>query len=515
MNFVTNLSGLSVDDQYFMEVPVPQGSATVPTGNIGLVGSFSRGPIGQWVLCTSYPDLVKKFGEVDSAFTLTGTVAARNIFAQGNVNLYVARVQNSTTPGANATAILNDNEATPKAIYTLNAATPGTWGNSLVGKVTAGTIANTLKVSLSYGNETETFDNLVPGPGSAVVGAQTFATVFGTATSPGLSKLAYGTAPATENDTLPTASSFPITLTFAGGSNGAVPLAADYVGSSATTPKTGLGVLDSAPINYILAAEQTDPTVNAGLLANVNTITNTGGLPRKAIVQFSRATAPSGVAALLTALDSDRIIPAYLFQLIYDPISGANQIVAPGSFMAGVLAQLQPHQSPGNKQIVGTIGYDPNLNIGPSELKTLADAHCNVVGVTTPAGYIVIRCGFTGSSQAGDLQQIYVRNMKDFIDQSVFQMSGSFVDMPITPDLMRKVAQTVDNVLFPLKSPSSASNQMIADYMIQCDSNNNTAESLSANQLICDYAVKLLNINRFMVFRVQIGSGVVTSSQTN
>lgn len=513
MQFVNNLNNLTVDDQYFMEVPVTQGASNVPTGNIGLVGTFSRGPMNTPTLVNSYPSLVKQFGEVDTAFTLTGTITARQFFAQGNTNVYVVRVQSATTAAVNASVTLNDSATTPAEVIVLNAMTPGTWGNGMTATVSSGTKANTVKITLQYGVESETWDNLVVvQPTTPIAGAQTLAQVFGTsATSPGLSNLAYGTFPATADNNLPATTAN--ALAFTGGTNGTTGiLPTDYSGSNTNGVKTGLYALDSSPVNYVLCAEQTDATLNQAIYNNVVNITQNGGTPRKGIITFPRSTKPSGLSALTASFDSDRVFMCYGYQQIYDSVTQQNQFVTPLGHFAGVLAQLPPHYSPGNKRVNQTLGIDPTLNIGPSDLTTCAQARVNIVGVPTPAGPLGIRGGFTASQTQGDTQQIYVRNMKDYIDSLVYTIGGQFVDMPITADLMRKVAQTVDNILLPMKHPASASDQMIADYKIQCDTNNNTSTTLSQNILICDYAVKLLNMNRFMVFRTQIGSGVVITT---
>lgn len=508
MQFVNNLNNLVVDDQYFMEVQVPQGQGNVPVGNIGLVGTFTRGPINTPTLVTSYAELVKKFGEVDPNFQLTGTITARSIFAQGNTNVYVVRVQSSTTPAKEATVAVPDGGGTANTVITLHALTPGKWGDGLVAIVSTGTKTNTVKISLSYGSESETWDNVVSDPASTVAGAIQLTTVFGTSSAHGLSNLAYGEMPIAPDTALPATG----TYAFIGGDDGITGiLPTDYVGAETPT-KTGLSALDSAPINYVLCAEQTDSSLNTSVISNATTITQSGGIPRKAVITFPRATKPSGLSALMGTFDSDRAFVCYGYQQIFDPISNSNQFVTPLGHFAGLLAQLPPHYSTGNKAINGTLGVDPTLNLGPADFTTIAQARVNVVGVTTPAGNIGVRGGFTSSQTAGDSQQIYVRNMKDYIDNIVFTIGGQFVDLPITDDLMRKVSQTVDNILYPMKNPANAPDQQIADYKIQCDSGNNPQSSLDQNILVCDYAVKLLNMNRFMVFRTQIGSGVVITS---
>ncbi|GIM47038.1 tail protein [Collibacillus ludicampi] len=504
MQFVNNLNNLTVDDQYFMEVPVQQGPSNVPTGNIGLVGTFSRGPLNTPTLVTSYPDLVKKFGEVDQNFSLTGPITARGIFKQGNTNVYVVRISSSTNPATYAKVYLYDSNN--NLVMILQAATPGSWGDALTATVSNGTKPGTFKISLQYGSESETWDNLVIAqPATPIAGAVLVSTIFG---PNGQSQLATATFPSTPNINAPANG----TYAFTGGTDGADASPADYIGSNMNGVKTGLYALDNAPVNLVLCAEQSDPSVNQALAQNAQSITQNGGLPRDAVITFPKGTPVANLASLMSQFDTDRVFPCYLWQQIYDPVTNSNQVVSPLGFFAGLLAQLSPHLSPGNKPIFGTLGVDPNMNIGPSDLATMAQARVNAVGVPTPAGPLGVRGGFTASQTAGDPQQIYVRRMKDYIDQLVYTIGGQFVDQPITPDLMRQVYQSVDNILYPMKNPASPSDQMIADYKITCDNTNNPPSSTGQNRLICDYAVKLLNMNRFMIFRTQIGAGVVITS---
>jgi uncharacterized protein len=505
VQFVNNLNNLTVDDEYFMEVPVVQGASNAPKGNIGLVGTFSRGPLNTPTLITSYNDLVKKFGEVDVALTLTGTLDARGIFKQGNANVYVVRVDGkAAAASAPATVVLKDSQATPGTVLTLTAETNGTWGNSLIAVVATGTIAGTFKISLQYGAESETWDNLViQQPETPIVGAVLASTVF----SPnGLSQLCNATFPGTPNLNSPKAGTFPL----AGGLDGGLTAPTDYIGANTAGVKTGLFALDSAPVNIVFCAGQSDPTINQALMDNTANITMSGGLPRTAVITFPQGTQIPGLNTIVSNFDTDRATAAYPWQQIFDPITGTSPIVSPLGYMAGLIAQLLPHQSTGNKAINGILGSDPAVNIGPSELTTMAQLQINAIGVPTPAGPLGVRGGFS-LSKSGD-SQFYARRMRDYIDQLVFTIGGQFVDDPITDDLMRQVRQSVDNILQPMKDPAAVQDKMIADYRIICDSTNNPASSISQNRLLCDYAVKLLNMNRFMIFRTQIGAGVVITS---
>lgn len=505
MQFVQNLNNLILDDQYFLEVPVADGSASAPTGNIGLVGTFSRGPLNTPVLVTSYPDLLKKFGDVDAELKLTGTLTARGIFKQGNANVYIVRVSSTTSPATQASVEIKN--ATSKVVLTLKAKTPGTWGNALLANISAGSKVGTIKLVLQYGAESEVWDNLLlHTPEAPISGALLASTVLG---ENGASQLATAEILATDATDLPTSGAYVLT----GGTDGADAAVTDYIGSETGGKKTGLKALDSAPINLILAAEQGEEQINRALIENAESITQNGGLPRVAVLTFPRTTSMTALADLTKTLDSDRAIAAFPWVNIAESTTGMTQTVSPVGYFAGVLAQLQPNQSAGNKKVAGILGSDPNKIIGPSELIALAEARTNAIGVQTPAGQLGIRGSFT-LSQEEEKSQIHVRRMQDYINQLVSQVGGQFVDQPITDDLMRQVFHCVDNILQPMKSPIAPADQMIADYKVVCDASNNPATSIAQNRVVCDYAVKLLNVNRFMIFRTQIGSGVVITKQS-
>lgn len=506
MQFVSNLNNLILDDQYFLDVTVEDSNASAPTGNIGLVGTFSKGPLNTPVLVTSYPDLVNKFGDISTG--LTGALAARGIYNQGNVNVYVVRIESSTTKSK--AAFLDLKDATAATVLTLTAKTTGTWGNDIKVNVVDGTKTGTFQLVLQYGSTTETYDNLlVAQPETPIDGAVLVADVLGTN---GKSNLVTASFPTTPNTNNVATSDKPFSLA-QGVDGGDNVKPTDYIGASNAGLKTGLYALDSAPINFILAAEQGDAQINDALMTNAQSITNNGGLPRIAVITFPEDTKVDDLAGLTSKLDSDRVIAVYPWVQVSVAGSPNPQVVAPHSFLAGVLAQLSPHLSPGNKQVFGTLGLDPTQNIGPSELITMVKARVNTLGIPTPAGQIGIRGGITLSTK-DDSSQVYVRRMRDYIDQLVFSVGGRFVDQPITDDVMRHVYQSVDNILQPMKSPVIPTDQMIADYKVVCDASNNPPESIAQNRLICDYAVKLLNVNRFMIFRTQIGAGTVITKQS-
>jgi hypothetical protein len=108
----------------------------VTVGNVGIVGTASKGPIGQRVILGSYVEARQKFGEYDAwvdgaSDELTMVRALELVFGHGATTVMAMRV--ASNAAAAATYLLSS--AGGDAV-TLTAKSEGTWGNDLYVKVT-------------------------------------------------------------------------------------------------------------------------------------------------------------------------------------------------------------------------------------------------------------------------------------------------------------------------------------------------------------------------------------------
>jgi len=118
----------------------PEGLITpgrVTVGNIGIVGTASKGPIGKPVTVGSYTEARQRFGEYDAwidgtSNELTMVRALELVFGHGATTVIAMRVASSTA--AAATYLLS---SAGGPCVTLTAKSPGTWGNNLQVKVSA------------------------------------------------------------------------------------------------------------------------------------------------------------------------------------------------------------------------------------------------------------------------------------------------------------------------------------------------------------------------------------------
>lgn len=106
----------------------------VTVGNIGMVGTASRGPVGKVVLLSTYGEALEIFGAYDpwdepaGPRALTLVRALELAYANGATTVYAVRVQAEAAPARRATFAL---KAAAVTVATLEATTPSTWGNDI------------------------------------------------------------------------------------------------------------------------------------------------------------------------------------------------------------------------------------------------------------------------------------------------------------------------------------------------------------------------------------------------
>jgi hypothetical protein len=110
------------------------GVSGIATGNVGVVGTASKGPIGTPVVLSSFSDAREVFGDYDpwsggTANELTLVRALQQVFSNGGSTVYAVRVANA------AQAASRDLLGASKKVGTLKAKTPGTWGDAITAQV--------------------------------------------------------------------------------------------------------------------------------------------------------------------------------------------------------------------------------------------------------------------------------------------------------------------------------------------------------------------------------------------
>lgn len=479
-----------VDGVYQIDENPPIEVQGVATGVWGIVGTFSKGPVNTPTFITSLNDLKNTFGGADES--LTGYLGALTAFGQGATQAQVVRIVGSGATKASVTV----EDSTSGEVFVATYKTLGTGGNLASVNVAGGTKTGTFKITLTDGDLTEVFDNVVTEqPGTPIAGAVLLSSVS--------SQIVDFSQPETVNGNVPVNGNYPL----AGGNNGLAPVVADYVGTS--NPNTGLQALagTSPAVNLVFLAGQSTDT---GTISSLETFCNNNKCMASAC--DSKGTTLTQAKTDTANLDTDRVVFTWPWQQMYVQELDKVVSVPPTGYWVGEVATLYPNESPGNKNLAYTEG--PEFAVSTSDIASAMDPSARIVpiGVPIPRGGIGIRSGAT-LSQTPSINAVYRRRMDDFISASIDAALGQFVDEPITDELLLDQTHTVSGFLDPLKgSNNEAGDPMIEDYSVQCDASNNPSSVTQNDMTIIDTRVKLFNINRFLLFRTQIGAGVITTT---
>jgi len=349
----------------------------VVSGNIGIVGTAAKGPVDEVQILGSFSEAKAIFGEIDPARQLTLIQALEQIYNNGGKTVYAVRTATNATK---ATYQIKD--STDKDLVTLEAKTPGTWGNDIKIKITdADSPANSKKVELTYQNTKETYTISKSGDLEQQVNNQTKGSTLVTAT---LAKDSSSEALALPKNTGEVA--------FAAGSDGQ------------PSYKNSLAQLENELINLVLLAGQdvTNPEMVTALLGHLNT---TATIKRERIGLIGSGTSDDVNAIAGHPLDSDRLI------LVAPGLQISPQVKLSGAYtaaaVAGLLASLPVQASPTNKPL--TI---PGLarEFSTSQLEKLVSNR--VLAIEKREGFRVVKGITTATNSAW--HQITTRRIVDF-----------------------------------------------------------------------------------------------------
>ena len=321
------------------------GVSGIATGNLGVVGTASRGPVGEVVLLGSYAEAVETFGLYDEWKTgandhpLTLTRTLEQAFRGGASTVYAVRI-GAAGSLRSAEWDLEDKGATAATIlFSLRAASPGTWANDIEVKLTDGPAAtqDDRTLELQLGQQKESFSGQNAG--------ELFDAVNHATTGSALVR-AVSTAPLTQAQRtaivkLPTGGTVPRTTS---GANGA--------GAGASEADTGLTLLASQPVHIVVVGGLSVADVSAEILGHLEATENDG---RERIAVLG--TAVEDPTAMASLPSNPRIVLVTPGILAADAArSGPDTRVAlpppyAAALVAGRLSTLAPHVSPTNKDV--------------------------------------------------------------------------------------------------------------------------------------------------------------------
>ncbi len=351
----------------------------VVSGNIGIVGTAAKGPVDEVQILGSFSEAKAIFGEIDPARQLTLIQALEQIYNNGGKTVYAVR---TAAKAAKATYKIKD--SSDKDLVTLEAKTPGTWGNDIKIKISDADSPNSKKVELTYQNTKETYTISKSGDLEQQVNNQTKVSTLVTAT---LAKGSSSTLPKNTDDS---------GEKFTPGSDGEPASAEEY--------KNSLVQLENELINLVLLAGQ-DVSNSAMVTALLGHLNTTATIKRERIGIIGSGTPDDVDTSAGHPLDSDRLI------LVAPGLQISPQVKLSGAYtaaaVAGLLASLPVQASPTNKPL--TI---PGLakEFSTSQLEKLVGKR--VLAIEKREGFRVVKGITTATNSAW--HQITTRRIVDF-----------------------------------------------------------------------------------------------------
>jgi hypothetical protein len=440
------------------------GVSGIATGNVGIVGTASRGPIGTPVVLSTFSDARQVFGDYDAwidgkSGELTLVRALQQVFANGGSTVYAVRVAKGALKAS------RDLVTGLNAVATLTAKTAGTWANDISVQVKPASAnafieANSQKVPAGPATLQPLHSDIADSPRNRVMvtRADTHQTttvplaLSGSAT-PDLAVLKAGVPtlvpPLVENDVVVAsyevkqAASRDVEIVFGNAKEtytvaDAGDLVADVTANSALVdavavdaakvPDTmkgpaaltggtngqiganysdGLATLDGEAINLVVLAGQTVSAVSDTLLGSVEFAENNGH-ERIAIVGTDDATPAVALGNAATVSD-DRLVLVTPGVVAQDLASGGKANLPPAyaaAAVAGLIAGLAVQVSPTNKTLAVS-GLTILYNDG--QLKQLLGSR--IMPLQRKAGFRVVK-GITTDS--GAFRQVSVRRIVDY-----------------------------------------------------------------------------------------------------
>ena len=403
------------------------GVGGISTGNIGVVGTANRGPVGQVVILGSYAEALDAFGSYDrfpgtvTAPALTLTRTLEQVFKGGGSTVYAVRVANLV--GNMKTMTWSVQDASDVELLLLSATSPGTWANGITVSVAAGvlTILNgRAKEQYPFATAADLLTEI--SDGSRVVSA----TVSG-------ADAAAQAANAAKTPTKVVAAA----VANIGGPDG--------VAATATELAAGLALLANQEVNLVVAAGFDAKTAAGTMLAHLEQTEN-DGRERLGVMGASSDTPATIISADVSAGSNPRLILVAPGIKADDAsrVGEANkQVKLPASYaaalVAGRISTLAPHISMTNKDLAAD---DLTREYTRAEQKNLLQNRLLVLQKN-----LGIRALKGISTDTGAFKQISVRRIVDYAKAGVRLGSNPYIGRLNNSRVRAALKATLDGFL--------------------------------------------------------------------
>jgi len=405
------------------------GVGGIATGNVGVVGTASRGPLGQVVVLGSYSEALDTFGPYDrwpdnptlaaQAQVLSLTRVLEQVFSGGASSVYAVRIASVANMALMSWTLTSATNAT---LLTLTASSPGTWANAIKPTISPPD-AMPVTLTLTLGRVKETFTGANARElAQSIRDGSRFVTVSGPADAD------QGTVPKNV-----------VASNVAGGPNGAQ--------ITATEIAAGLAALENQPVNIVVAGGVDARTtgVAAAMLTHLEATENEGR-ERIAVIGASSDDAATIIANDVSKGSSPRLI-LVAPRIVATDANRAGElnpnVNLPASYaaalVAGKLATLAPHISLTNQ---GVAAADLATEYTRAQQKQLLGNQ--VLVLFKHLGIRVLK-GIT--TDTGAFRQISVRRIVDYAKAGVRIGANPYIGRLNNPRVRAALKATLDGFL--------------------------------------------------------------------
>jgi len=404
------------------------GVGGIATGNVGIVGTAQRGPLGQVVTLGSYSEVLDTFGAADrwpdtanaQAAALTLTRACQQLFAGGASTVLAVRIDGAGMDAAEWSIPDAAGGNNPATLVTLTATSKGTWANSVVVTVTD-VQGEPSTITLTRGREKETFSGAGVGELAAAINATSRMVTAGAVAAGDVAKR-------------PRAGTVAASKAGAGNGNPA----------TATTIGDALALLEGQTVNIVVVAGEGPATASAPLLAHLEATENAAH-ERIGVLGASAGDANT-VNSEATSLRNGRLVFVAPAIRADDPARAGEKttvVTLPppytAALIAGKMAALAPHISLTNKDLP-VAGLVPEYT--RAQLKGLVNSR--VLAVKKDLGFRIVK-GI--STDDGPFKQVSVRRIVDFAKEGVRRGSNPYIGRLNNSRVRAALKATLDGFL--------------------------------------------------------------------
>ena len=482
---------------YPVEVDFSAYVKALSTSTLGLAGVFEKGALDEPILVTSLEDAKTKLGGYLDGSGHYGLLALKNFFDNGGARAQVARVTHVDANGDSvaiaSTITLDDRDATaPLSTLTVEAASPGVWGDDLTVVISASaaypTEGFTLEVQKDDGTSLETFPDLVMDPTSndyvekRINGVSLYVSVSDDGSD--------------NEDDRPAEGSYQL----AGGDDGLTGLVAtDFV--------SAVDVLDPVDVNFIAVPGEATGDVASGLIAKAESrkdcvaiLDTPQGEDTQGMVDYRKGEGTythSAFNSSYGALYGPWVKMAH-------PTTGRTVLTPPSGIVAGIFARNDNlgavWTAPAGISRAALRGVRaPEILLSKGDMDVLYPEGVNPIA--NVAGALTVNGQRTLQIKSSATDRVNVRRLMAYVEKAVADSSQYLVFEPNNKATWEAFKRQVNPFLQKIKDGGGFN-----DYVVICDETINTPAVIDANEMRARVMVKPTKTAEFISIEFAIAS---------